>query len=118
MLIDILGKNTYMALSLKIDFYPVNTAKPEFILEPHWWNISELLKLYPFNRELLNGYEDYHLTVTKELLKAIHKDQLKYLDAAHLKLMESIVMGQLEYIFDSETIFSKIEINIYEWNAG
>ena len=106
-----------MALALKIDFYPNNTLKAEFILEPHWWNIKELLTLYPFQQQLLNGYKDYHLPVTKQHLKEIHKEQLKYVDAAHLKLMESIVIDQLEYIFNSDTIFKKIEINIYEWKT-
>lgn len=106
-----------MALALKIDFYPNDTAKAEFILEPYWWNVKELLTLYPFRHKLLNGYKDYHLPVTKQHLKEIHGKQLKYVDAARLKLMESIVIDQLESVFSSDTIFKKIEINIYEWKT-
>ena len=106
-----------MALALKIDFYPNDTAKAEFILEPYWWNVKELLTLYPFRHKLLNGYKDYHLPVTKQHLKEIHEKQLKYVDATRLKLMESIVIDQLESVYSSDTIFKKIEINIYEWKT-
>jgi len=107
-----------MALALRIEFYTRNTLQAEFILEPQWWKADELLATYPFVPRSMNGYMDNYLPITKQHLEEIHGYQLKYLDQAHLQVMENIVLGQLEYVIKSATEFNKIQINIYEWETG
>jgi hypothetical protein len=107
-----------MALSLKIEFYPGNNNRPEFILEPHWWNTEELLADFPFSESVQNGYKNYNLVVSMEQLKKIHDQQSRYADPAHSRVEENIVAGQFQYVFDSPTVFRKIQLNIYEWDTG
>jgi hypothetical protein len=104
-----------MNLSVKIDFYRNSNNRPEFVLEPQWWNKEELLAAHPFELQLLNGYKKYTLILTLQDLKDIHEQQLQYFNTGQLTVNEMIVRDQLKYVLNDAQPFPKIQLTIYEW---
>ena len=112
-----------MAFSTKLEFFKTRNYSPTLVIEPNWWDKSQLRKNYPFITETNFIYSDYFLEITLDKLDKIHKEQLVNLNKGVFECDEwqkllKLIVKKIERILASKTKYELIRVVIYEWESG